>query len=122
VPLSDREQQILQEIEKNLRQEDPSFASQVGLREPSTGQMGRLKLGVFLFIIGLGLLVGFFVTSILLVGVGAFGSMVAGLVLAADALRRLATQDGFRGLSPHFQLRNAVQRFEQRLRDRYRRP
>jgi hypothetical protein len=121
VPLSDKEQQILQEIEKNLQQEDPSFARQVGVRDFSIGQIGRLKLGLFLFIAGLGLLVVFFVTSILLVGVGAFGLMVAGLVLAADALRRLA-RDGFRGLGPHFQLREAVQRFEQRLRDRYRRP
>jgi hypothetical protein len=122
VPLSDREQQILQEIENNLRQEDPSFARQVGVRESSMGQVGRLKLGIFLFIVGLGLLVAFFVTSLLVIGVGAFGSMVAGLVLAADALRRLASRDGFRGLGPHLQLRNAVQRFEQRLRDRYRRP
>jgi hypothetical protein len=121
VPLSDREQQILQEIEKNLQQEDPSFARQVGVRESAMGQVGRLKLGIFLFIVGLGLLVAFFITSILLVGVGAFGSMVGGLVLAADALRRLATREGFRGLGSQLQLRNAVQRFEQRLRDRYRR-
>ena len=115
VPLSEREQQILQEIEKNLYEEDPRFARAVRSRPSILSNAGGLRLGALLFLVGLVLLVAFFVSSSLIVGVAAFGAMVAGIVVIASTLRGLAlakTQDRQR-------FARALRDFETKLRQRY---
>ena len=84
MPLSEREQQILDEIERNLNREDAPGPARA---RPSRAASGtRLKQGVALFVAGLLLLVlGFFSTRIVLVGVAAFAAMVGGAVLIATA-------------------------------------
>jgi Protein of unknown function (DUF3040) len=115
VPLSDREEKILEEIEKNLHEEDPRFAREVGSRR--TSHTGNIRNGVILFIVGLGLLIAFFLSGMVLVGVVAFGAMVAGIVLAAGALSGLATSHR----AQRDRMSQAFSQWEQRIRERYRR-
>ena len=54
MPLSDREQRILEEIEKNLYEEDPRFARATRRTTPRFDRSKRARLGGLLFVIGLG--------------------------------------------------------------------
>jgi hypothetical protein len=122
VPLSEREQKILQEIERDLYREDPGFARDA--RRPRSGlsDVSRARLGGVLFVAGLGLLFAFFAKQWLGLGVAAFGAMVAGVVLVAGSLRTLMTQrEEEPRAQPRDRLLRALKRVEERLRQRYRR-
>jgi len=116
VPLSDREQQILQQIEKGLLTEDPDLASLEPEDPSSAGR--RIKVGALVFILGIGFLVAFFATSWLLFGLASFGAMVGGIVVIATAVRDLATK-GFRDLGRRG-WSDLFGDWEGKLRDRYR--
>ena len=115
MPLSEREQKILEEIEKNLHEEDPRLAREVGSRR--TSHTGNIRNGVILFVVGLGLLIAFFLTGMVLVGVVAFGAMVAGIVMGAGALSGLGTSQK----AQRDRMTQAFSQWEQRIRERYRR-
>ena len=121
MPLSEREQKILEEIERNLYEEDPKFARDVRRRAPHMDEVRRIKLGAVLFASGLAVLVGFFVSQSLLVGVVAFGAMVAGIVLVAGSIRGVGpTRDGSaRGRRDR--LARRFEEWEARMRQRYKR-
>ena len=119
MPLSDREQQILAEMEKNLVDEDPSFArGSLQTQAPERADARGIKLGAFIFILGIAALVGFFYSGNLIVGVVAFGAMVGGIVVAGSSLRALFTsgEEGTQGRAGR-----AVADLEEKLRQRYRR-
>ncbi len=59
MPLSDREQQILSQIESQLASEDPKFARTVGTAPRTPGQI-RLRYGIAGFVIGMVMLLGIF--------------------------------------------------------------
>lgn len=116
MPLSDREQQILEEIERNLHEEDPGLARNVsGPR--SELHTNRIKLGILIFIIGFAILVGFFASGLLLIGVLAFGVMVGGIAIALGAVGSLAVS----ARSRQDKMGDAFSRWEKRLRERYKR-
>ena len=116
MPLSEREQQILQEIEKNLYDEDPDFARKSRLRTPGWSDGSFAKLGVAGIVVGFGALIAFFMSGSLLVGVLAFGIMVGGIVLLATSFRSalVAGRQGRRE-----RVARALTDLEQRLRQRY---
>ena len=116
MPLSEREQKILEEIEKNLDHEDPRLAREVGGRARSSNT-GNIKLGIFIFFLGFALLIGFFLSGLLLIGVVAFGAMVGGIVLAAGAAGGIASS----GRAQRDRVSSAFSQWEKRLRDRYKR-
>lgn len=119
MPLSDHEQQVLAEMERNLADEDPASArGNVQTRAPERAGTRGIKLGVFIFILGIFALVGFFSSQLLIVGVIAFGAMVAGIVVAGSALRALFTnpEEGSQGRAGR-----AMADLEAKLRQRYRR-
>ena len=116
MPLSDREQKILEEIEKNLHSEDPRFAREVA-GSSSKNNRGNIKLGLIIFVLGFALLIGFFLSGILLIGVVAFGTMVGGIVLAAGALGSLSSS----GRVQKDRVSSAFSQWEERLRDRFKR-
>jgi hypothetical protein len=121
VPLSEREQKILEEIERNLYEEDPRFAHGVRRRTPKMDEVRRIKLGALLFVCGFALLIGFFFSGALLVGVAAFGGMVGGIVMVAGAVREVA---GHSRISPSGQrerISGVFRQWEDRLRNRYKR-
>lgn len=118
MPLSDHEQKILEEIEKSLYQEDPKFARDVKRRSPQMGERRRVKLGVLLFLVGFGILIGFFVTSNIVIGVIAFGAMVGGIVLIAGSIKSLTLGRGGPGSSPRDRLLKSFEQWESRVRKR----
>ena len=120
MPLSEREQKILQEIERDLYREDPAFA-----RDVSDGgrwdEAARARAGALLVVAGLVSLLGFFVAEQLWLGVVAFGAMVAGVVLIAGSVRTLITKRSPRAEEPsRRRVSEAVRRLEERIRHRYR--
>jgi len=81
-PLSEHEQKILDEIEAGLKSGSPRS----GPAATSPDELARrFRLGAFGFVIGFALLITFFITQILIVGVLAFGAMVVGIVVMAGA-------------------------------------
>jgi hypothetical protein len=121
VPLSEREQRILEEIEKDLYRQDPRFARGVKREAPAMKDRRKVKAGVLGFIFGFLLLLAFFATTNILVGVAAFGVMVAGIVLIAGSL--LGSIAPRRPPGPRFRTRvnDAFRAMEDKLRHRYRR-
>lgn len=114
MPLSEREQQILAEIEKDLNTEDPAFARE--RRSPAPEARGA-KLGIVVIFTGVLLLIGFFVSQSLFVGVAAFAAMVGGIVMIASSLRTFfRSSDGGRE-----RVQRAMANWEARIRDRYKR-
>jgi Protein of unknown function (DUF3040) len=111
VPLSDREQKILEEIERNLYEEDPRLARDATRLDGSS----RFKLGALLFVVGLAILVGFFFSGLVLVGVVAFGAMVGGILLIAGSAKDIASSSR----AGREQVSQRFSDWEQRLREKY---
>ncbi|HWC14646.1 MAG TPA: DUF3040 domain-containing protein [Actinomycetota bacterium] len=90
VPLTEREKQILDEIEQNLYSEDPALARQI--REPWWKKLRQVKVGAGLVVAGIGCLIaGFVVNDLLLVlGFVAFVMMLLGIVLLSSATHDIA--------------------------------
>lgn len=122
MPLSDREQKILEEIEKNLYEQDPKFARGVRKKSPLTRDFIRARNGAVLFLCGLALLIGFFVTRSILVGVAAFATMVGGVVILSTSfggMAREAKDQAGKGVQG---AKGALAGWVDQMRDRYRRP
>ena len=81
--LSEHEQRLLEEMERNLRQ-DPQFASKVSSVDSSNKSSGKLVLGVLLTLAGIGLLIYAVMLQVAYFGVVAFAVMVIGLVIASS--------------------------------------
>ena len=92
MPLSDREQQILQEIERHLYEQDPKFAHGVAAKTLKNTSARDFRRGLLLFLGGLAALVGFVVTTALWAGVLAFLMMLGGAILAYQNGRKLGAE------------------------------
>ena len=114
MPLSEREQRILEEIEKGLHEEGPGFARR-GKRLPAAR---RARLGIATFVAGFALLIAFFVTSRVIVGVAAFGAMVAGIMLFSGAMKGLAAARRSGDSQPRERLFRVFRGWEERMRRR----
>lgn len=121
MPLSEREQRILEEIEKTLYEEDPSFAREVRRKAPRMAERRTVKVGALTFVIGFALLIAFFISSRVVVGVAAFGSMVAGIVLVAGSLRASLSPRRPPGPRVGDRVTGTLRSWEDKLRQRYRR-
>lgn len=85
--LSERERKLLEEMERNLIEEDASFANKVREVGSSNKDGRKLVLGVIVTLIGLGLLVFAVILQVAFFGVAAFMVMVIGLVTASSNFR-----------------------------------
>lgn len=119
MPLSDHEQRILDEIEKNLYEEDSRFARQVKDKGGPAADRRRGKLGALAFAAGFVGLLLFFYSGVVAVGVLAFVAMVAGVVLIAGWIRSLTSSTSV--TSPTDRISRAFSDWEKRVRDRYKR-
>lgn len=91
MPLSDKEQQILQEIEKQLVTEDPKFAR--GVATSLAGETSRkVKIGIVVFAVGFGGLIAFFFTQSVFIGAAAFLVMLAGATFSYHHARTGAVE------------------------------
>ena len=115
-PLSEREQQILDQLEKELHSDGVSSTPGAERPERSGERLLGLKLGILVFVTGIVLLVWFFASGLLIAGVAAFAAMVGGIVMGASSLR---AEIG-RGSGPGERIARAVGGWEQTLRHRYR--
>lgn len=88
MPLSDREQQILADIEARLRAEDPRFARNVGTRTSVFAARRWLWLSVAALVVGFGLLFAG-VLAHPAWGVAGFVLMLAGAVNGARRWQQL---------------------------------
>lgn len=96
MPLDDREQRILEEIERRFYQEDPRLAESVRDARIATSSTRNLRWALLGFVAGAVLMFGFFTSQTLVALVG-FAAMVAAVVWMIAILRRRA---GVTGSSP----------------------
>ena len=89
MPLSEHEQRLLDQIERALYQEDPKFASTVRQTDLRTHMKRRLRRAALVLVLGFGLLFAGLVTQRELIGIAGFAVMVAALVLAMTAWKRM---------------------------------
>jgi hypothetical protein len=92
MPLSDREQQILQDIERHLYEQDPKFAHGVAAKTLKSTSARNFRRGILLFLAGLAALVGFFATTRVWMGVVAFLLMLGGATMAYHHGRKLGAE------------------------------
>jgi hypothetical protein len=115
MPLSDRERQILSDIEARLREEDPKFAKTVSTATVSNDVRRRIKIAIAGLILGFVLLLLVVPLGEILVGLAGFAVMLASVVYGGNQLKRLgADQTGDLG----GQLRGGLNRYLGDKRDR----
>ena len=114
VPLSEREQQILDQLEKELHGSGTTTTER-----PSRGgdRYRGLKLGVVVFVVGILLLAWFFVSKFILIGAASFAAMVGGIVMGATSIRAEIGKGGGAGE----RIARAVGGWEEAIRRRHRR-
>lgn len=95
MPLSEYEQRVLEQMEQQLRSDDPKLADAISgaaVRRPR-----NVVLGTLLGLAGIGLLVAGVATSIVVLGIIGFLAMFAGVMLAISRPKRVpppATEAG----------------------------
>ena len=91
--LSDREQKLLEQMEKALYAEDPKFASSLrrsGLTI-APGERRHVILGLLALVAGLGLVFGSVVSKTVIVGIPGFLLVLTGFVFIARGLQEPVT-------------------------------
>lgn len=121
MPLSEREQRILDEMEKSLYQEDPAFARDSAQKARNERALGSVRRGAAMFVAGLLVLFAFFMTKQVWVGALAFGSMVWGIVVVAGALRGAAPSPGQAVSDVGDRIGRVAGELERKLKERYKR-
>lgn len=83
--LSEREQKLLDEMERGLYAGDAKFSR--AINEPRAVSAKRLVLGAVLAVVGLSLLVFAVVIQLIVFGVIAFAVMLAGVIVASSRVK-----------------------------------
>lgn len=125
MPLSEHEQRLLDQIERELYAEDPKFASTVrGARLRRPGRRRRIQ-GIALFIVGVALLVvgvmvrALWVADFPLMSVVGFLAMFFGVVIAIMSGRQPASIGGNSRKGQPKPKSSFTQRMEERFRQRF---
>lgn len=95
MPLSEYEQRVLQQLEQQLRSDDPRFVSQLAA-EPKFG-LRRLVLGVAALVLGLTMLVVGVAASQVWISVLGFVAMLGGVMLAISRPKKGSGGQGGQG-------------------------
>ena len=109
MPLDDREQKILEEIERQFYEEDPKLAETVRTASIASISTKNLKWAVLALVVGTGLMFGFFTRSTY-VALAGFAVMVLAVAWIVAIMRKRAGMSLGGG------------RLGDRLRQRFRRP
>jgi hypothetical protein len=88
MPLSEYEQRVLDEMERQLSSDDPKLAG--SMHAPAGARRGRVMAGLFVFAIGLAILVVGMAVSLIWLSVAGFLLMFAGGLVAVAAPRSKA--------------------------------
>jgi hypothetical protein len=98
VPLSEHEQRLLEQIERALVDDDPKFASTVRSGDRRLKARRRLQLGILLFVVGLGVMIGGVVAQSVLIGVlGALVMFGGGALLVLNSKSATGAVEGGSG-------------------------
>ncbi|KAB7742435.1 DUF3040 domain-containing protein [Nostocoides sp. F2B08] len=87
MPLSDREQQLLEQMERALIEEDPRFATSMRGGPGQARNRRRLAIGIGGVLVGLGVILLGVTTKLVIVGAIGFALMVAAVVYAVTERR-----------------------------------
>ncbi|MEX5301605.1 DUF3040 domain-containing protein [Kocuria sabuli] len=82
MPLSEHEQQLLAQLEKQLHADDPRFVTSMGSRAVKGASTRNIVLGIVIAVVGLLVLLGGVVLKSVLLGVLGFVVMGAGVYVA----------------------------------------
>ena len=111
MPLDDREQKILEEIEKQFYADDPKLAQTVARTTLESVSQRWTPVAIGVFVVGVVVMLAFFTSQVLIAGFG-FILMVASAGWIAMDLRRRATNPASTG---------AVETWISRVRQRWQR-
>ena len=116
MPLSEYEQRMLEQMERQLRSDDPKLADTLGSRS-SLGS--RVLLGVVVLVVGVGVLVGGAALQMPWLGILGFLAMFGGVLLAVSSPRRPTGPTGIVGGSGPAPRGRSRPSFMQRMEDRW---
>lgn len=88
MPLSEQEQRLLEEMERNLYRNDADFVHAVGGVRGRRPNYRSIVLGVLLAVAGIGALIAGVALQLLIVGVVGFALMFGGVLLAITPGKR----------------------------------
>lgn len=88
MPLSEQEQRLLEEMERNLYRNDADFVHAVGGVRGRRPDYRAIVLGVLLAVAGVGALIAGVALQVLIVGVIGFALMFAGVLVAITPGKR----------------------------------
>lgn len=88
MPLSEQEQRLLEEMERNLYRNDADFVHAVGGVRGRRPNYRAIVLGVLLAVAGVGALIVGVATQLLIVGILGFALMFAGVLVAITPSKR----------------------------------
>jgi DUF3040 family protein len=91
MPLSEQEQRLLEEMERNLYRNDADFVHAVGGVRGRRPNYRSIVLGVLLAVAGIGALIAGVALQLLIVGVIGFALMFGGVLLAITPGKRGAS-------------------------------
>ncbi len=97
MPLSEQEQRLLEEMERNLYKNDADFVATVGGAGRGRPNYRAIVLGVLLAVAGAGALIGGVASQILIVGVLGFALMFVGVLVAITPSKRATTASPLSG-------------------------
>jgi predicted phage tail protein len=115
--LSDREQRLLDEMERNL------YHSEADVLSTSNGNAGRPKyraivIGVVIAVVGLSVLMAGVMVKVLLVGVIGFAAMLGGVLFIFSPKQQRSEKESSSAQSPSGKARSS-QSFSQRMEQRW---
>jgi hypothetical protein len=116
MPLSDREQQILQEIENQLYEHEPEFARGVTTTTLQVHLQRNIRRGILPVLVGIATLILFFFRPLLPIGVVAFLVMLVAAIYTYDNLRKMGSEQ-LRILREQATVSNMVARIRNRIRE-----
>ncbi|GAA1062290.1 DUF3040 domain-containing protein [Agromyces bracchium] len=88
MPLSEQEQRLLEEMERNLYKNDADFVATVGGGGRGRPNYRAIVLGVLLAVAGAGALIGGVASQLTIVGVLGFALMFVGVLVAITPSKR----------------------------------
>lgn len=94
MPLSEHEQRLLEQMERALYAEDPTFANNLRTTSAGRASRGRAAIGVIGVIAGMGLVLAGVATMIIALGIVGFVVMLVSAVVAYTAFRAPAAVEG----------------------------
>jgi len=109
MPLSEQEQRLLEEMERNLYQNDADFVAAVGPRKGKPN-FTVVALGVLLVLAGIATLVAGVIIQLYIVGILGFAMMFVGVLIALSHPRGGDPRGGANDFPPPSQARSGAPR------------